>query len=205
MAKKKSSKIGLSNVHVAIYDPVTYKYSKPIAIKTIKEMKVSLNMAESKEYNDNELFEVLDSFDNFEIELTFTDLTPEEQAMLLGWKSDGAIKLSGANDDPPWIALMGERIKKDGTKRYFKYFKGKSRLDSEEASTKGDSVSAQPDVLKITFGALPDDYPVETYKSVARAIVDESDSQYKDEGKTWYDEVIVGQTEDTEEDAEIQP
>lgn len=191
---KKSSKIGLSNAHIAIYHPESFKFSKPFAVKTLKEMKVSVNMAEKNEYNDNELFEVLDSFDNFEVELTFTDLTPSEQALLLGWAKIGAVKLSGANDDPPWIALMGERFKKNGSKRYFKYFKGKAKLSNEDAKSKGDSVEVQPDTLKIVFGALPDDYPVKDYRSVAKATVDESDPDYANEGEKWYTEVITGQT-----------
>lgn len=202
---RKSSKIGLKNTHIAEYDPLTHKFSKPVPFTTIKSMKISLNMSENDEYNDDGLFEVLDSFENFEIEVTYTDLTPAEQAFLLGWKSDGAIRLSGANDDPPWIAFMGERTKKDKSKRFFKYFRGKARLTSEEATTKGGgSVTAQPDILKITFGALPDDFPVEKYRDIAMSVVDESDPIYKDEGKTWYEEVIKGQTE-TEPSGEAEP
>ena len=193
--KLKSSKIGLKNVHIAEFFPETNKFGKPIRFKTIKEMVISVNVAENEEYNDDELFEILDSFENFEVEATFTDLTPAEQAFLFGWRKKGALKFSGSKDNPPWIAFMGERSKQDKTKRFFKYFKGKSRLESESAKSKGGgSVEAQSDKIIIKCGPLPDDFPVAEYQSEAKVIVDEADPEYADEGKTWYDEVVPGQT-----------
>jgi phi13 family phage major tail protein len=192
--KVKSSKIGLSNTHIAEYDPVTMKWTQPVRLEAIQSMNVSVNMAEGDVYADDMMFEIFDAFENFEVELTYADLTPEELEFLLGWDSIGAIKLRGADDDPPWLAFMGERTKADGTKRMFKYFKGKARPGNESAQTKGSSVSAQSDTLTILFGPLPLDFPIPKYRNKAAGLLDEVDPEYDGEADVWYDEVVAGQT-----------
>jgi phi13 family phage major tail protein len=191
----KSSKIALSNVHIAEYDRASMKWGRPVRVETIKSMSVSVTIASTKEYADDNLFEVIDSTEDFVVDLSFTDLTPSEQAFFLGFTEVGAIKLSGSDDNPPYIALLGERAKADKTKRLFSYFCGRARATNESAQTKGGgSVAVQPDNLQITFGPLPGDFPVEAYRNKARAIVDETDPEYDGEAEIWYEEVIPGQT-----------
>jgi phi13 family phage major tail protein len=192
--KLKSSKFGLRNVHIAEYDPVSDQWTEPVPVETIKSMSIAVNITHGEEYADDQLFEVFDAFNNFEVELSFTDLTPEEQAFLYGWESVGAIRLSGSNDNPPWIALMGERLKGDGTYRYFKYFKGKARIGGYDAQTKADSVNTQPDSLSIVFAPLANDFPIPAYRGKAKAILDETDPEYQGEAELWYEDVVPGRT-----------
>jgi len=192
--KVKSSKIGLKNLYFAEFDPATNRWTAPVPVKWVKSMNVKVNQTSGSEYADDHMVEVFDSFDNFEVDISFADLTPEEQAFFLGRDSIGAIRLSGSDDAPPWVAFMGERTKADGTKRLFKYFKGKARQGDEAASTKGGSVTTQPDSLTIVFGPLDESFPIPAYRNKALAVVDESDPEYDGEALVWYTDVIAGQT-----------
>jgi len=189
---KKSGLIGFTKAHIAVYDPDTMTYAAPVRLKEVQAAKVSVNMQNYMSYADDMLFEVLDILDNFEIELTFAALTPSEQATLLGWKKIGALKLSGAYDSPPWVAFMGQRAKINGETRYFKYLKGKASLSGEDMKTKGGAAAEQPETIKITFGPLPDDFPIAAFRNQAKILCDTDDPEYDGEGDLWYDSVIPG-------------
>lgn len=188
----KSSKIGFSKAYIAIYHPETMTYDAPLRLEAVQSAKITANVTSLKTYADDALFEVLDVLDNFEMELTFADLTPAEQALLLGWKSVGALKISGVEDNPPWLAFFGERRKINKAVRYFKYLKGKASAGSEDMKTKGGSAQEQADAIKITFGPLPDNFLPAAFAGTAKIVADTDDPEYDGEGEIWYDSVIPG-------------
>lgn len=186
MKVHKSATIGIENFVVFPFDNKTMKYGEPMPISTIKSIDVSINVATHDEYNDNQLFESTSLFSNAEISCEFTDLTPAEQAILLGWKSDGAIKMLSNSDVAPTFAIAYKRTKQDGNSKLVKFLSCTARLEGESGKTASDSIETQPEKLIFKAKPLRADFPIEKYRKLYQLKLDTSDENYTNEADDWF-------------------
>lgn len=154
-------KIGLKNIHIAklLTDTdaaTTYELPKKFSGAVQADIKPSSSTENF--YSDDQLSDSVSALSDIAVDLEMGDLTTEMQAFLLGAEIDtnGVIHHS-TNDIAPYVALLYESAKSDGSIRYEALYKGKFALPESSAKTKGDKVDFQTEKISATFMARQSD------------------------------------------------
>lgn len=132
-------RIGLKNIHVALINSEG-KYQTPVKIANAISATVTPNVSTNTLYADDKASEIVDNFNDIDVELDVDDLSTEKYALLLGKtvKSDGVI-VEKSTDSAPYLALGFESEKSNGETRYVWLFKGRFSIPSDSYSTKGEN------------------------------------------------------------------
>ena len=174
MAQLKSVSVGLDQLHAAILteqEDGTVEYGAPKAIKGITEASLTPSTDSASVYADDSVAEILTAISQIDVSLTLVDLTPEEQAFLLGKTIDeNGVLLETANDEAPYVALMFRSRKANGEYRYITLYKGRFTPGEEAFNTKGEGVDYQTRSLTGSFVKRSDG------KMTAKADSDNPDS-----------------------------
>lgn len=179
------STLGFENLHYAKLtkdDETGVTYEKPKRFPGA----VSINDDEQSNtadlYADNKLWETRRVFSKGEIELVVADLPPDIHAELCGHTIDSHGKIiHSANDVAPYVALLGEFKKGDGTKRCFKLLKGQFAVVGVEGETENDSPEFRTATLNATFAARK-------YDGNYKYVIDSTDEN-AEYIATWYNSV----------------
>lgn len=159
------ARIGVRNLHVfpLTKDDVTGA-TYGTAVKCAPLMKVSLTAktSEGSVYGDDRQVDGNFGITGYDIVIDTTDLTPDQQSLLLGHKKDskGGITVS-TEDEAPYVGVAFESKRSDGKNEYSVLYKVKFSPTNEEYETKGENI---------------------TYKTpslVGKAIARENDSKLK--------------------------
>ena len=179
------SLMGFENLHYATLskddtDGITYGTPKRFAgAVSINE---DLQTETAENYADNRLWETKQVFSKGEVELVMAELPTEVYAELCGHTVDSNGKvIVNASDTAPYIALLGEFKKGDGTKRYFKLLKGQCAAGGLEGETENDSPEFKNFTLNATFMARK-------YDGNYKYFIDSTDDN-ADYIATWYNSV----------------
>lgn len=159
------ARIGVRNLHVF---PLTKDDASGAtygtAVKCAPLMKVSLTAktSEGSVYGDDRQVDGNFGITGYDIVIDTTDLTPDQQSLLLGHKKDskGGITVS-TEDEAPYVGVAFESKRSDGKNEYSVLYKVKFSPINEEYETKGENI---------------------TYKTpslVGKAIARENDSKLK--------------------------
>lgn len=159
------ARIGVRNLHVF---PLTKDDASGAtygtAVKCAPLMKVSLTAktSEGSVYGDDRQVDGNFGITGYDIVIDITDLTPDQQSLLLGHKKDskGGITVS-TEDEAPYVGVAFESKRSDGKNEYSVLYKVKFSPTNEEYETKGENI---------------------TYKTpslVGKAIARENDSKLK--------------------------
>jgi len=159
------ARIGVRNLHVF---PLTKDDASGAtygtAVKCAPLMKVSLTAktSEGSVYGDDRQVDGNFGITGYDIVIDTTDLTPDQQSLLLGHKKDskGGITVS-TEDEAPYVGVAFESKRSDGKNEYSVLYKVKFSPTNEEYETKGENI---------------------TYKTpslVGKAIARENDSKLK--------------------------
>lgn len=147
--------IGLKNLYAAqlteeTESTVTYGTPKRLALAI--EANVEVGTESATLYADDRAVEVADTLGEIDVELNVDDLKPDIYAFLLGKtiNEDGVIEDS-VDDVAPYVAIMFEMPRADGTKKMYTYYKGKFQPPGTEAATKADSVEFQTQTINAKF------------------------------------------------------
>lgn len=180
------SLMGFENLHYAKLtkdDSTGITYEAPKAFPGAISLNEEVQSETAKLYADNRLWESMEIYNESAIELVVADLPADVVAELCGHSVDATTgKITyNANDNPPHFCIMGEFLKGDGTKRYFKLLKGKFSDAGLEGETKNESPEFKTFTLNATFMPRKHD---NNYKYV----VDESSTNSAYVAK-WYDSV----------------
>ncbi|WP_455043354.1 major tail protein [Granulicatella adiacens] len=159
------ARIGVRNLHVFPLtkdDATGATYGT--AVKCAPLMKVSLTAktSEGSVYGDDRQVDGNFGITGYDIVIDTTDLTPDQQSLLLGHKKDskGGITVS-TEDEAPYVGVAFESKRSDGKNEYSVLYKVKFSPTNEEYETKGENI---------------------TYKTpslVGKAIARENDSKLK--------------------------
>ena len=111
-----------------------------------------MTTADAQLYADDAIAETISEFVSGTLTVGGDDLTPENQALVLGQTiGEDKILYSGSNDSPPYMAV-GFRAKKSGGKfLYVWLLKAKFKPKSETYATKGTSITFQTPSLEAAF------------------------------------------------------
>lgn len=148
--------IGLKNLYAALLtDEALMTYAAPVKLAPAIEANVTPSFQNATLYGDDRAIEEASSLESIEVELNVADLAPEHYELLMGVtkNADGVI-IDNVNDVSPYVALMFELPKADGTKKLYVYYKGKFNPPATEAKTKGESVEFQTPTISARFLAV---------------------------------------------------
>ena len=158
---------GLKDIHIAMLltdteAGATYEVPK----KLERSIKASLKPKASqvKNYSDDSVEEVINSFDSVDVEIEVNTLSIESRAILQGAKLVKGVLLEKASDIAPTVALGFKAKKSNGKYMYVWLYKGTFELCEDTYETEEEKVKTQTAKLKATFYAREFD---EAYKLIA--------------------------------------
>ena len=114
------------------------------AVKCAPLMKVSLTAktVEGSIFGDDHQVDGNFGITGYDIAIDVTDLTPDQEALLLGHKKDskGGITVS-TEDEAPYVGVAFESKRSDGKNQYVVLYKVKFSPINEEFETKGENIN----------------------------------------------------------------
>lgn len=179
-------KTGVSNLHYAILSSDTSSgivYGTPVSLPKVAEITVQTASDSTTFYADNGPAETASALGEITVELNVADLDLDTQAALLGHTVTGGVLVNHKDDTAPYVAIMFEALKSNGSKRYVKLLKGQFSEPEDAFKTKGESVEFQPMTISGTF-------VVREYDGNWKKTADEDHADYVSGiGSAWYTSV----------------
>lgn len=163
-------------------------YEKPEKLAPAVSATVTPNYSITTQYGDDRAVAVAGALGDIDIELSVTDLSSDQYALLLGTKknSDGVVE-EKVDDKPPYGALGFRLPKENGEYKYYWYYKGRFQPTGGESTTQQAEVSFQNQTLTGKFLARDD--------GKWRAHCESDDDKLgSDVAKTWFDSVYEPST-----------
>lgn len=155
-----SRQIGLKQFTIALLktdDATGVTYDTPITLERAISAKISPKQNSEKQYSDDNMEEIISSFDSIDVEIEVNQLSLTSRALLQGAKVVKGVLLETKNDIAPVIALGFKSKKSNGKYRYVWLYKGSFELTEDDYETEEDKPKAQTAKLKGTFYAREND------------------------------------------------
>jgi len=173
----------------------TLTYAAPRRIAKAIKADISVKPAEATLFADDGIDDYESEITGGEIKLKVNDLTPENQAFVLGQRRDAnGVLIANSKDKPPLLAV-GMRARKNKVKglyRYLWFLKVKFSPPAENLETRGEGINYQ--TPEITGKFMPLDNG--DWKSDYTAVEDDPIAA------AWFDEVYVPVEAEEEDDGE---
>jgi phi13 family phage major tail protein len=135
----------------------TTTYDTPKKLERSIKASVQPKSNQLKTYSDDNVEEVLNTFDSIDVEIELNQLSLESRALLQGAKVVKGVLLETKNDIAPVVALGFKSKKTNGKYRYVWLYKGSFELCSDEYDTEEDQPKPSTATLKGTFYARESD------------------------------------------------
>ena len=179
--------IGLQNFHIAklMEDPAngTATYEEVISIPHVREIGIKPQSAMATLYADDQAVDTANTTSEYELTIGTAILPLEYKAYLLGHAIENGQMTVTKDDVAPYFAVMFESNKRNGKKRFCKFYKVQFSEPEETSQTKGDNI--QYNTPSLTAKAI---YRTADGKAYSQA--DEEAVGFTEETKTaWYGEV----------------
>lgn len=178
------AQVGLKNIYYAKMESDTSSattYATPEKIGHAISVEINIEEETASLYGDDAERDTYHQFKKATVTIGTTDIPLKDEAIILGHKydSDTSTLIASGNDSAPYVALLFESDKQDGSTRCVKLLKGKFAPTQEGYNTRGATFDYQTPSLEGTF------------------IVRESDNQWKmvrdfakgSNTSTWYTSV----------------
>lgn len=122
----------------------------------LRQMTITANQNSAVIYAENRQWDSENALGDIDVSFDFVSIMTEHYAKLLGKKlaANGGI-IENANDEPPYIAIMGEKTLTSGVIEYITLFKGKLNIPEDTAKTKEGNTEYQTKTLTGKFMTLP--------------------------------------------------
>lgn len=146
--------IGIDMAYFAPFlDETAETYDVPFKLDPVQTISVEPQTNTTSQYGDNIAIETASAMGTIEATVTFTGLTPEIEAAILGHKYTSTDRrvVKKASDVAPMGAFLYRRMKADGSYRYKVFYRGRFSLPNEETNTKEDTVEFQGSEMGIVF------------------------------------------------------
>lgn len=144
--------IGLKNFYYAgmTEDEVdgsdtSVQYAEPVRIVGINSVDINPTINNADLFGDDSPIATANSLGRIEVTIDIADIPLKDLAFLLGhsYDSDTNVMKASGDDKAPYVAIMFESEKHDGSTRYVKLLKGRFADSQETINTKGDSIEFQ--------------------------------------------------------------
>lgn len=181
MADKKnlSAVVGIDKFYYAILkedgeggasyeDMVRVPYVQNVSIETEQEI--------AKAFGDNTVAEMAVSTGVTTVELQFNAIPLEDRVALLGLEDEDGMIIQKSQVTPPYVAIILEKTKGDGSSELVGLTKGMFTLPAQEAATKEDSLEFGNDTLSGEFSARSFDDVTQVFQHVEKDDTDKRDT-----------------------------
>lgn len=152
---------GLRDIYVAkvtTNNGTTYTTETPIKLARSISAKIDVKRETQELYSDDAIEEVLNSLSSINVEINLNDLSPTQEALLLGCTYENGFLLDNKDDIANEIALGWRAKRTDGKWEMVWLYCGKfSEGNSENYETEKDKIATQTPTLKGTFYAREKD------------------------------------------------
>lgn len=161
LTKNLSSVVGVDNFYYAVINSDTdesTEYGEMVRLPFLQDISIETEQEVSKAFGDNRVAEMAVSTGVTTVEFQFHALPLEDRVALLGLESgEGGVIVQRSQVNPPYVGIMLEKTKADGTTEIVGLTKGMFTLPSDEASTKEDSLEFGSDTISGEFSARMSD------------------------------------------------
>ena len=150
----RSRKCGFRDVYVA---PVTvntseaYTTGTPVKLARGISAKISDKFNREKVYSDDGVEDIIDSYEETEIELEVSALAPQDYAMLYNNLYQNGFLVKGADDIAQEVALGYRCKQRNGKYEFVWLYCGKFERPEQEETTKNDKIEVASQTLKGSF------------------------------------------------------
>lgn len=152
----RSRRVGLRDPYVAPIetdDETTYKAGTPIRIGRALSAKISDKFNSEKVYSDDNVEDVLESYEGTDIELGVNSLAPQDFVTLYNNLYENGYLLKGSGDFSNKVAFGYRSKKRDGTYEFVWYYVGQFERPEEEYETAKEKIESKTPTIKGTFYA----------------------------------------------------
>lgn len=143
--------IGLSNFHVAkmITDPDNGEatYGEVISIPHIRGIDIKPTSASATLYADDQAVDTASVTSEYDLTIDVATLPLEYKALLLGHEISDGVMVANKSDVAPYFAIAFETAKRNGKKRFCKYFKVQFAEPEEKPATKAENIQYNTPIL----------------------------------------------------------
>lgn len=148
-------RMGLRDIYVArVTENTATSYITDVPIKLGRGIgaKVTVKKAIEKNYSDDIIEEIIESFESAAIDIESNKLSPEQKALLRGAKYENGFLVNNANDKAAEVAIGWRAKQTNGKYEFVWYYCGKFNQGyNEEYDTKGNKTKTQTAKLKGEF------------------------------------------------------
>ncbi len=146
--------IGIDKGYFAPFtDEVAETYETPFKLDPIRSVSIEPEVNSASQYGDNIAIETASAMGAINATITFTGVTPEIEAKLLGHtyvEADRRV-IKAASDIAPLGAFLYRRMRADGGYRYKVLYRGRFAVANEETTTKEDQIEFQDAEMTAVF------------------------------------------------------
>lgn len=155
--KNRSAVVGITGFRYAVLESDTEagaSYGEIVRVPYVQNINIETEQEIAKAYGDNTVAEMAVSTGVTTVEFQFHTIPLEDRIKLLGLEEDeDGMIVQKSQVNPPYVALMLEKTKGDGSVELVGLTKGMFTLPATEAQTKEDSLEFGSDTISGEFSA----------------------------------------------------
>lgn len=159
--KNRSATVGIDKFYYAVLQSDTEEsvvYEKEVRLPFVQNVNIETEQEIAKSFGDNKVAEMAVSTGVSTVEFQFHALPLEDRVALLGLEDEDGLVIQRSQVNPPYVAVVLEKTKGDGSAELVGLTKGMFTLPPTEAQTKEDSLEFGSDTISGEFsGRVYDD------------------------------------------------
>lgn len=159
--KNRSATVGIDKFYYAVLQSDTEEsvvYEKEVRLPFVQNVNIETEQEIAKAFGDNKVAEMAVSTGVSTVEFQFHALPLEDRVALLGLEDEDGLVIQRSQVNPPYVAVVLEKTKGDGSAELVGLTKGMFTLPPTEAQTKEDSLEFGSDTISGEFsGRVYDD------------------------------------------------
>lgn len=148
------AQVGLKNIYYAKMTSDTASettYASPVKLGHAISVDINIEEETASLYGDDGERDTYHQFKKATVTIGTTDIPLEDEATILGHTFESDTLIAKGTDSAPYVALLFESDKQDGTTRCVKLLKGKFAPTQEGYNTRGETFDYQTPSLEGTF------------------------------------------------------
>lgn len=176
--KNLSAVVGIDKLYYAVLDEDTEEgatYKEKVRLPYVQNVSIETEQEIAKAYGDNTVAEMAVSTGVASVEFQFHTIPLEDRVALLGLEDDDGMIIQKSQVQPPYVAMVLEKTKADGSAELVGLTKGMFTLPPTEAQTKEDSLEFGNDTISGEFSARAFDDVAQVFLHV-----DKDDNEKRD-------------------------
>ncbi|MGY0692986.1 major tail protein [Virgibacillus sp. FSP13] len=154
--KNLSATVGVDKLYYAILQDDTetgVTYNEKVRLPFLQNINIETEQEIAKAFGDNKVAEMAVSTGVSTVEFQFHSLPLEDRVALLGLEDEDGLILQKSQVNPPYVAIVLEKTKADGSAELVGLTKGMFTLPPTEAQTQEDSLEFGSDTISGEFSS----------------------------------------------------